>query len=522
MPTDRPLATGALVFALFAGLTALMFWPWLAHLSTALIGPPEDNLQDFWNSWYAAAAPKPDGFFHTSMIRYPEGVSLNYHSFAYPQVALVVALTWLFGTDHATLVALQNLTLLLSFPMAGTGAYFLGRHFGVAPLAALASGFVFAFNPSHVAHVMHHAHVSWIGFIPFFVLSYLIALERRSRAWLAASAVLYALSALSCWYYFFYLLFFLVFHTIYLRVRDHAWPRGFGLAAPLACVAGAVLLLSPLLLPMVLLGGNANAYAGGANLYVADVAGYFTFPPTHALAAWTRDLFARIAPNPWEGTVYLGLAAIALLIWLSWRALRARDPVLTYVLAGMITFAAFASGETLHVFGHDLMWFHLPDIALSHLPFFANVRTPSRAIVMVYLFLSIGVGHALTLAWREHAQMLARAAVAAASVLLFVDYYPVPRPMTDAICPDELHVIVAPGAVLDMPYGYVEGNAAMFRQTCHGHPILQGNVSRKLTTSLADRLAGMNEAQRDAALAKANVGYIVVTHAGRIAVYTRN
>jgi len=34
------------------------------------------------------------------------------------------------------------------------------------------------------------------------------------------------------------------------------------------------------------------------------------------------------------------------------------------------------------------------DIALDRLPFFANVRAPSRAIVFVYLFLSIGIGFA--------------------------------------------------------------------------------------------------------------------------------
>ncbi len=395
----RNLGVGAAVFGAFTVATALVFWSFLPHLSTALIGPPEDNLQDFWNSWYAAVASKPDGFFHTGLIRAPEGLSLYYHSFAYPQIALLVSLSAIVGTGHATLVALQNLTLLLSFPMAATGAFFLARHFGVGPFAALASGFVFAFNPSHAAHVMHHAHVAWIGFIPFCVLAYLLALERRSFAWLAAAAMLFALSALSCWYYFFYILFFLGFHTVYLRVRDKAWPRGWMLFAPLGCILGAVLLLSPLLVPMISLAGNANAYNGGTNVYVADLAGYVTFPPTHALAGWTSGLYARIAPNPWEGAVYLGLVNIALLLWLCLRARRVRDPVLTYALCAMATFCVFASGETLHAFGHNIPFLHLPDIVLSKLPFFANVRTPSRAIVMVYLFLGVAVGHALTLAW---------------------------------------------------------------------------------------------------------------------------
>jgi hypothetical protein len=51
------------LFALFAVMTVILFWQWMPHLHSALIGPPEDNMQDFWNIWYAAVARKPTGFF---------------------------------------------------------------------------------------------------------------------------------------------------------------------------------------------------------------------------------------------------------------------------------------------------------------------------------------------------------------------------------------------------------------------------------------------------------------------------
>jgi hypothetical protein len=502
-------------FILFSLLTAALFWPWAVHPGAALIGPPEDNLQDFWNSWYAAVASTPGHFFQTNLIRYPEGVSLYYHSFAYPQVFLLVMLSKIVGTDHATLVTLQNLTLLLSFPVAGAGAFALARHFTGNAAASLIGGFVFAFNPSHVMHVMHHAHVSWIGFIPFFVLAYLLALERKSWIWLATASVLYALCALSCWYYFFYLLFFIVFHLVYLRVRDAAWPRDWRLFASLACIAGAVLLLAPLIVPMALLAGNANAYNGGTNFYIADLAAYFTFPPTHLLANWVSVFYAKIAPIPWEGAVYLGLVNVALLAWLSLRAWRIRDPLLIYVLCGMLTFCVFASGETLHAFGHDLRWFHLPDIVLSKLPFFANVRTPSRAIVMVYLFLSIGVAHGFATLWREHRSVVARVAAITLCVVLVLDFYPAHLAATDATCPKALDFIRNDNdrnfAVLDLPTGYIERNVAMFRQTCHGRPVVQGNVSRELGKSLVDRLETRDLAAQHQKLANAHVKYIILT-----------
>jgi hypothetical protein len=117
------------VFLAFTALTALCFWQVLPHLATALLGPPEDNLQDFWNSWYAAQG-HAGGFFFTRLIRAPEGVSLYYHSFAYPQVFAVWGLSKIFGTSLPVLTLLQNLTNLASFPLAGLGAYWLCRYLG--------------------------------------------------------------------------------------------------------------------------------------------------------------------------------------------------------------------------------------------------------------------------------------------------------------------------------------------------------------------------------------------------------
>ena len=207
-----------LLFA-FTALTALMFWQVLPHLSSSLLGPPEDNLQDFWNSWYAAKGHQ-GAFFFTHLIRAPEGVSLYYHSFAYPQIFAVWLLSKLFGAALPTLVLLQNLTILASFPLAAIGGFYLCRHVSGSTVGALIGAFIFAFNPWHVAQAMHHAHVAGIEFLPFFALCYLVALERRSYAWLAGAIVFFAFSALSCWYYLFYCFYFLCFHLLYLRISQ--------------------------------------------------------------------------------------------------------------------------------------------------------------------------------------------------------------------------------------------------------------------------------------------------------------
>src|SRR5215470_206961 len=198
-----------------------------SHSSTRadefLIGPPEDNMQDFWNVWYATVARKADHFFFTNMIKFPEGTPLYYHSFAYPKVFAVALLSRAIGTELPSLLFLQNISLLISFPLAGVGAFYLVRHFTQNWIGALTGAFVFAFNPSHVAHAMHHVHVSSIEFIPFFVLSYLLAIEKKSIIWLGLAIAFYALSALSCWYYLFYIAHFIAFHTVYTVIRDRAF-----------------------------------------------------------------------------------------------------------------------------------------------------------------------------------------------------------------------------------------------------------------------------------------------------------
>jgi hypothetical protein len=51
------------VLLLFTLVTTIFFWQWMPYLNSALIGPPEDNMQDFWSTWYTAVARNLDHFF---------------------------------------------------------------------------------------------------------------------------------------------------------------------------------------------------------------------------------------------------------------------------------------------------------------------------------------------------------------------------------------------------------------------------------------------------------------------------
>lgn len=513
-PALRRIGVLLAVLAGYTALTILFFWQVLPHLSSALLGPAEDNLNDFWNSWYALQN-HPGSFFFTNQIRYPEGAALYYHSFAYPQVFTVWALSKFFGTSLPTIIQLQNLTILASFPLAGAGAFYLCRYLGAGTIGSLAGGFIFAFSPWHVAQSMHHMLGAGIEFLPYFALCYLQALKQSSYRWLAAAALFLVLSALSCWYYLFYGFYFLAFHLLYLRVHNHAWPRGWNLLAPLLCLAGTGLILLPLILPMIASSFGHNAYQAGSNIFVADLLGYTTFPPTHVFSGLGAGIFKSFTGNSWEVTVYLGLINLGLLAWGFWKAREGDRRVLWYALGGMIFFAVLASGDALHWMGQTLP-VHLPGIVLAKLPFFANVRTPARAIVFVYLFMGIGVAMATTVALKAKRRILASALLAPVLMLGLIDFFPARLETTAMSCSPALSVLSQDRdrnfGVLDLPYGYREANFYMAQQACHGRPIAQGNLARQMSPTLADHLDIHNLAKQRRTLEAARIKYILLHH----------
>lgn len=505
------LASFPIVLGAFILFTAVLLWPCFGHLNSALLGPPEDNMQDFWNTWYTSVRADPFHFFFTNLLRFPEGTPLVYHSFAYPQVFAVAELSRVFGSDLHTLVALQNLTILASFPFAGVGGFYLTHHLTRSSVAGAIGGFIFAFNPSHLAHAFHHAHVSTIEFIPFFVLSYLLALERRSLGWLGSASVLLALSALSCWYYLFYAVYFVVFQLLYQRIRDGAWPRGWNLAAPVSCLLTAGAMLTPLLVPMFMATGP-SVYAGGGNTAVADLLAFFAFPPQHMLSSVSRGLYAEFTGYAWEATVYLGFANMAILAWHWFQTGIKRKSLSMYVALGMATFVLLACGEALHV-GGIVTFIHLPDVVLDKLPFFANVRTPSRAIVFAYLFMSIGVGAAMDMLWRKPG-LAGRAIAILFAILILLDFWPANLEFAPIDRSPGLSLLAADTergfGVLNLPIGYVEENEYMLEQIYHGRPIMGGNTSRQMTTSLINRLPLTNLAQQRNELVSAHVKFIII------------
>lgn len=504
-----------LVVLVYIALTVFVFRNFIPHLGSALIGPPEDNMQDFWNTWYAASQVRTwHDLGYTNLIKHPEGTTLYYHSFSYPKLIVAATFGAVFGARLTSLVVLENLLLIVSFPISAIGGFYLVRHFTRDTVGALAGGAVFAFNPSHVAQVAHHLHVSSIEFIPFFALSFILAVERRSRGFAVLSTLCFALSALSCWYYLFYCAYFMAFLYAVVAIKQKRFLNAWPLIVILCNIVGLLVLLSPMLVPMIVQAtAGASVYDEGTDTYVADLAGYVAFPPIHLLSDLSEHIYRHLTGNAWEATVYLGLVNIALLAWLILRRKQLDRGLIAFVFTGMGVFAVIASGNHLHVFGHRAI--PLPDLLLSYLPFFKNVRSPSRAIILVYIFLSIGIGYAVSTIWRARgATWTGRGAVMVLALLMALDWYPLGLPNTPVVCLPAYSLLAQDPslrvAVLDLPSGYKEDNAYMMYQACHLHPIVDGHIARAVDKTLRDRLETKDLDRQRRQLTANNVKYIVI------------
>jgi hypothetical protein len=173
------------------------------------------------------------------------------------------------------------------------------------------------------------------------------------------------------------------------------------------------------------------------------------------------------------------------------------------------------------VFGQSIL--PLPGVLHAFLPFLKNLRTPSRAIVFVYLFLAIAVAQAMVflshrLAMQPIRKYLTLGAICA---LIVVDFWPAKIDTTpisctpgDAVIRDDpetdFGVLNLPVGLLNLPGGYIPGNASMAEQVCHHRPIVIANTSHEETQSLSARLEVKDLWLQRKQLIDSKVKYIVL------------
>jgi hypothetical protein len=246
------VAREAFVFLGFCFFTALVTWPYAAHLRDAVADPGDPYLVS-WILWwdYHQTFTDPLNLFHSNLF-YPFRYTLAFSEHCYG-IALLFFPLFALGAPPLTVHALA---IFLGFAACGYGAFRLARTLTGSTGAGWIAGIIFAFVPFRFGLMSHLPYLfsAWIPLL--FEALVLFARERtRGRAawlgvaffmtglttitWLTLSLVPFAVSAA-------------ILLTRYGIWRDWAfWRRG-GIAVGLASLA-----LLPFLLP----------YSAAAKLY---------------------------------------------------------------------------------------------------------------------------------------------------------------------------------------------------------------------------------------------------------------
>jgi len=507
---NRPVPSQTLIAVLiYIVITIIFFYPVLSDITTALIGPTEDNVKYLWNMWWGERyfAGLEPSLTYSSDIFYPEGSSLVFNDFSWYNLGISLLLSPVFNNT-----TIYNILILHTFVIAALGAFLLVRYMTGSFWAGILGGFIFAFNPSHFAHSLHHLNIASIQFLPFFTLYNIKSVRMGGMRNSILAAFFLFLCAMCDWNYLIFclLLMAIIYAFVAIRqkriilpdiVRNSAIILGFGL-----------LPVFPWLIKMSIVGlANPQANPAGHNLFVADALA-FIIPHSHHLLSGVDfiDGFNRmITGNPWESAVYLGIANIALAVY----ALFMGSRRVFILIVSLITFSILAMGSYLHFAGIQLP-IALPYKLIEMTPLLKHARNPARLIVFVYLVLAILSPLGLIYLCKRWKLRSKRAIVFAVfSTVIFFDFFSVCTETSNTSSPLCYEVIEQDNgdyAILDLPTSWTGNAQYMMFQTFHHRPIVQGLVPRKIGRSLIDYLSFRDIQERRRQLISNKVKYIVL------------
>jgi hypothetical protein len=400
----RGAPTHFLVLAGYLLLTLVLTYPIALDLFTKVPGGG-DAWQHVWNLWWVKRAVlNLQNPYHTSLIYYPDGVNLYFHTLVLTAGLMGIPLQ-LAGLG---LIPTYNLLILLGFLLGAYGAYLLCHYLTGHVWASFVGGFIFAFAPYHFAHLLGHLNLASLQWIPFYVLLLLKALDppstsahttlrtqRSALVYAAGAGVLLAVNAYTDWLYGIFLVLFtgiLVGWRLLVSSERRAIGEGPGWVpwfSRLAVVGGlALLLVSPILFPTLEEARQGYAQQPPAEVLVYSSDALLAFLPSERHPIWGFYISHQLTTrNPSERDVFLGYTVLALAAYGTWRLRRNRQ-VIFWAFVAVATWV-LSLGPILQVAGKSSFTafnvsIPLPYLLLYKLPLFNIMRTPGPAYRAYY------------------------------------------------------------------------------------------------------------------------------------------
>jgi hypothetical protein len=460
----------------FLVLAIVWTWPLARHLSSRIPHDPGDPIFNIWVLWWNAhAVPFTERWWNPPMFFPMRGaLALSEH------LAGIGLITTPLQLLHASPLAAYNIALILSFALSGFFTFFLVRRLippqcdeAIRNVSALSAALAYGYGP-YRAGQLAHLQVLTSQWMPLALLSMHAYMEEGHARWLACFAAAWIVQALSNGYY---LLYFPVLIALWL-VWFVDWRRsGSPGIALIGTFGGASLLLVPILIKYVAVqrGLRLVRTPGEMALFSArpgsflNASGMLAFWPSSPTLTTEEFLFPGLTP-----IVLVTLGALSV-VWTRQRSpdAHSRDrstrSAFGFYAAAAVLMWALALGPATP---DSVAWLR-PYTLLTYLPGFDGLRVPARFAMLATLCVAVAAGVAFAMIAPRTRNLLWLAGIIAI-VGLFADGWmramPLLPPPGRTVLPVGAH-----SAVLELPpdEGAVDV-AAMYRQTQHGLPIING------------------------------------------------
>jgi hypothetical protein len=464
------------IWLAYLAIAVCTTWPLVARLTTHL-PDGEDTLAHYWNGWWVWQAMREGRSpYYTPYLFYPAGISLVYKNLAWLHILPWLALRPLTGG-----IAAYNLTFLLHLALCGFAAFALAYELTGDGRAAFLAGLIYQCWPYRMTQPSHPNLMS-TAWIPIFLL-FLVRVVRRGR-W--QGGLLAGLSLALVGYTRWQLLIPAgVVGGVYLALT---LPRSMGRrqihSLLLAGAVTALALAPPAMLFLREWRTNPAdlIIESEETMMQTDVLAYLTPPGSHPVfGKYTQPAYDRYYAERGSRSSfspYVGVTAVVLALLGAWTARRRQS--LPWI--GMaVSLASLALGPVLRINGRAYPGVPMPYALAGRLYIVRLLRVPDRFNMSLALPVAVLAAYGIAHLIRRRKGWGAVALLCLAGGAISLEYLIVPFPLQSGQVSAFYRQLAAETgdfAVLNIPVDAHRSKPAMFAQTVHQHPILQGRTSR--------------------------------------------
>jgi hypothetical protein len=483
-----------LVIAAYSVLTILLTYPVAFSIGTRIPGGTDafQWMNALWYTNFALSHPDFSSLIHNNMIFYPTGIPTMPFPSAFNQIIAILLLPF------CQMQVIYSLVWLLSFVLAGFGAYLLVRYLTQNEYAAFLSGIIFAFTPYHFAHGLGHLGATTIQWIPFCALFFMKVFREGGIKNCILAGIFYILVAMSDMQYLVFMGIFIAILFIYEHVICFQKNKKFLLEIHKSILIKYVIIgvvafsvIIPLTLTDIQVASSGNNFlkpnSFEAVTHSTDLYSFFLPSILHPVFdGLVTPTYQSFTGNISENTTYIGYVVLLLSIIALFSLWKDRIVRFWGIIA--LLFSLFSLGPVLHIAGETVFTdfyvsYPLPYILLYYfVPFTENIRTTGRFFIVAALAFSVLAGYGCSVLLKKYDTKKIIIVILIGSLIIF-EYLSIPFPMSTVDQPEFYQKIGKDPeqyALLEIPISsnYDAGVTIIYYQTLHGKPVVGGQAAR--------------------------------------------